>query len=208
MVGSKVPQAVFLSAKEAESHCRAGASVWKFASVDEGLNPDVVLVGIGAELMFEVVAAAALLRKMAPYLRVRVINVTDLMILELEGKHPHSLSHDDFDALFTSDRVIHFNFHGYAVQLQGLLFGRPKLDRVTIESYKEEGTTTTPFDMLLLNNCSRFDVAAAAVKGAAKRNEKVKLEMTTLVGELKHKMSQCREYIYAEGSGEQILSYS
>ena len=204
MVGSKVPQAVFLSVEEAESHCRAGASVWKFASVDDGLDPDVVLVGIGAELMFEVVAAAALLRKMAPYLRVRVVNVTDLMILESEGTHPHALSHDDFDALFTPDRVIHFNFHGYAVQLQGLIFGRPKLDRVTIESYKEEGTTTTPFDMLLLNNCSRFDVATAAVRGAAKRNERVKLEMITLVNELKHQMSKCREYIYAEGQGKNL----
>jgi len=142
MVGSKQPQPVFLSADEADSHCRAGASVWKFASTDEGLDPDVVIVGIGAELMFEVVEAAAMLRRNFPYLRVRVINVTDLMILENEGSHPHALSHELFDSLFTHDRPIHFNYHGYANELKGLLFGRPRLDRVSIESYSEEGSTT------------------------------------------------------------------
>ena len=93
MVGSKQPQPVFLSPEEAESHCRAGASVWKFASIDEVLDPDVVLVGIGAELTFEVIEAAAILRRVAPSLRVRVINVTDLMILNHEGgTHMHLLT--------------------------------------------------------------------------------------------------------------------
>ena len=156
MVGSKQPQPVFLSAEEADSHCRAGASVWKFASTDDGLDPDVVLVGIGAEITFEVIQAAAMLRMIAPNVRVRVVNVTDLMILKHEGGHPHALSHESFDALFTSDRPIHINYHGYPDEIKALIFGRPNLQRVTIEAYSEEGSTTTPLDMMLRNRVSRY----------------------------------------------------
>jgi len=112
MVGSKQPAAVWLTPEEADRHCRAGASVWPFASTDKGVNPDVVICGIGAEMMFEVVAAAAALRKLAPELRVRVVNVTDLMVLGEKGSHPHALSNEDFDALFTEDKAVHFNYHG------------------------------------------------------------------------------------------------
>ena len=112
MVGSKQPSPVWLTPEEADRHCRAGASIWPFASTDKGENPDVVLCGIGAEMMFEVVAAAAFFRKIAPELRVRVVNVTDLMVLGAAGTHPHALSNADFDALFTYDKPIHFNYHG------------------------------------------------------------------------------------------------
>lgn len=201
MVGSKQPQPVFLSPEEADSHCRAGGSVWKFASTDEGLDPDVVLVGIGAELTFEVIAAAALLRKLTPHLRVRVVNVTDLMILGLEGTHPHALTHDDFDALFTADRPVHFNYHGYSNELKGLIFGRPNMDRVSIECYREEGSTTTPFDMMLRNRVSRYDVAEAAIKGAAKRNERVRLDMHKLLSGLRHDVKKTQEFIWRESKG-------
>ncbi len=202
MVGSKNPGPVFLSADEADAHCQAGASVWKFCSTEEGVNPDVVLVGIGAELTFEVIAAASLLRHRVPYLRVRVINVTDLMILNHEGAHPHALTHDDFDSLFTSDRAIHFNYHGYANELKGLIFGRPNLDRITIESYMEEGTTTTPFDMLLRNRVSRFHVMEAAIQGAAKVNDKVKMDMHSLLSGVKHDLSKIQQEIFEHGKGE------
>ena len=92
-----------------------------------------VIVGIGVEVTFEVVAAASLLRKLVPALRVRVVNVTDLMILGQSGSHPHSLSDADFETMFTKDRPVHFNYHGYPIELKGLLFGRPGLDRITIE---------------------------------------------------------------------------
>lgn len=147
-------------------HCIAGASVWKFASVDGGVNPDVyglppfypflftkvafscsVLVGIGVEVTFEVIAAAALLRTCAPDLRVRVINVTDLFILADTGLHPHSLSADAFKVLFTEDKPIVVNYHGYPMEVKGLLFGRPNLGRVVVGGYQEEGTTTSPFDV-------------------------------------------------------------
>ena len=130
-------------------HCVAGASIWKFASTDEGMSPDVVLVGIGVEMTFEVIAAAALLRKEIPALRVRVVNVTDLMILGPYGTHPHSLSDEGFESLFTKNKPVIFNYHGYPIELKGLLFGRRGLERVTIEGYREEGTTTSPFDVSL-----------------------------------------------------------
>ena len=104
-------------------------------------------MGIGVEVTFEVIAAAALLRKLAPDLRVRVVNVTDLMILGAFGTHPHALTEEAFETLFTKDKPIHFNYHGYPIELKGLLFGRPNLERVSIEGYREEGTTTSPFDV-------------------------------------------------------------
>jgi xylulose-5-phosphate/fructose-6-phosphate phosphoketolase len=156
MVGSKQPTPVWLSPEEAHMHCVAGASVWKFASTDEGVEPDVyaipflryrvqsniassVLVGIGVEVTFEVIAAAALLKKEVPHLRVRVVNVTDLMVLSPEMTHPHALKNGDFKGIFTEDKPIHFNYHGYTSELKGLLFGRPNLDRITVNGYNEEG---------------------------------------------------------------------
>lgn len=118
MVGAKQPTPVYLTPEEAENHCRAGASIWKFCSTDSGLRPDIVLVGIGVEVMFEVIYAAAILRKRIPELRVRVINVTDLMILDNEGAHPHALSNEAFENMFTGDRNIHFNYHGYPSTLR------------------------------------------------------------------------------------------
>lgn len=199
MVGSKQPQPVFLSVEEADKHCQAGASIWKFCSTDDGLSPDVTLVGIGSELMFEVVVAAAMLRRLCPSLRVRVVNVTDLMILEAETLHPHSLTNAEFNTLFTSDKPIHFNYHGYSNEIKGLLFGRPKLDRISIACYKEEGSTTTPFDMMLRNGVSRFHVMEAAIKGGAQHNEKVALNMTSVLGEIRHQVSKVQDYIMATG---------
>ncbi|KAF5366987.1 hypothetical protein D9758_003947 [Tetrapyrgos nigripes] len=199
MVGSKQPTPVWLSREEADKHCIAGASVWKFASVDEGVNPDVVLVGIGVEVTFEVIAAAALLRKLVPDLRVRVVNVTDLMILTPKGSHPHSLTEDAFEALFTKDKPIHFNYHSYPLELKGLLFGRPLLDRVTISGYIEEGTTTSPFDMMLCNKTSRFHVATAAVESGALHNPKVAVVAHEIESYLKHLAQKEKDYIPAHG---------
>ncbi|KAK0235877.1 phosphoketolase [Armillaria nabsnona] len=199
MVGSKQPTPVWLSAEEANRHCVAGASVWKFASVDDGVDPDVVLVGIGVEVTFEVIAAASLLRKYAPDLRVRIVNVTDLMILAATGLHPHALSKNAFNNLFTEDKPIHFNYHGYPIELKGLLFGRPRLDRVSIEGYNEEGTTTSPFDMMLANRTSRYHIAQAAVRGGALTNPKVAVSAHETESYLKHLAQKEKDYIYANG---------
>jgi xylulose-5-phosphate/fructose-6-phosphate phosphoketolase len=207
MVGSKQPTPVYLSPEEAEIHCRAGASIWKFCSKDNGTNPDVVLVGIGVEVMFEVIAAAALLRKIAPQLRVCVVNVTDLMILENEGFHPHALSTEAFDSIFTPDKPVHFNYHGYPTELQGLLFGRPGLDRISIAGYIEEGSTTTPFDMMLVNRVSRFHVAQNALRGAAKFNEKVRVYQQELNAQLELDIVNTRKYIIDNHKGEYPCSF-
>ncbi|KAF9237663.1 XFP N-terminal domain-containing protein [Melanogaster broomeanus] len=199
MVGSKQPTSVWLSPEEANRHCVAGASVWKFASVDDGVDPDVVLVGIGTEVTFEVIAAAALLRKLVPALRVRVVNVTDLMILSSNGSHPHALSEEDFDTLFTKDRPIIVNYHGYPIEVKGLVLGRPGMERMRIEGYREEGTTTSPFDMLLCNNVSRYHVAASAVRGGALFNAKVSTEAHELASYIMHLAQKDKEYIYREG---------
>jgi len=201
MVGSKQPSPVFFSVDEADAHCRAGAGVMKFCSTDDGANPDVVIVGIGPELTFEVIKAAELLKEIAPTLRVRVVNVTDLMVLGTEGIHPHSLTNSDFDALFTEDKHIHFNYHGYASELKGLLFERPQVSRISVESYREEGTTTTPFDMMLQNKVSRYDVAEHALRGAAKTNDKVKVELRSIVSELQHRSQKLKEYVVEHGKG-------
>jgi xylulose-5-phosphate/fructose-6-phosphate phosphoketolase len=143
IVGSKQPTPVWLSPEEADAHCGAGASVWKFASTDQGKEPDVVLVGIGTEVTFEVVAAAALLRKMVPELRVRVVNVIDLMILGPTGSHPHALSEAGFEEMFTRDKAIVVNYHGYVNEVAGLVFGRRGVpDRMTVKGYREEGRST------------------------------------------------------------------
>jgi len=108
-----------------------------------------VLVGIGVEVTFEVIAAAALLRELVPALRVRVVNVTDLMILSTHGSHPHALSDDAFEALFTADRRIYFNYHGYPTDVRALL-GERNGRRITVHGYSEEGTTTSPFDVSIV----------------------------------------------------------
>lgn len=203
MIGSKQPSAVHLSPEEAAEHCRRGASIWKFASTDEGKEPDVVIVGIGVEVTFEVVKAAELLRSLAPSLRLRVINVTDLLVLAAESKHPHALTQPKFREMFTEDRPVCFNYHGYATELQGLVFGRPGLHRMTVEGYKEEGSTTTPFDMMLVNKVSRFEVAARALKGAAEHNEEVRAKLDDTLKELESKVKEARDYIFANGKGKQ-----
>jgi len=202
IVGSKHPTAVWLSPEEAEIHSRAGASVWRFCSTDEGLRPDVVLVGIGTEVTFEVIAAAALLRQIAPELRVRVVNVTDLMVLGPFGSHPHALSDTDFENLFTKDKKIVVNYHGYPHDVAGLVFGRKGAERMRIEGYREEGSTTTPFDMMLRNHVSRYHVAVEAVRGAAVFNERVALRSMELGGELQGRIKRDQEYIFEQGAGE------
>ncbi|KAK4185228.1 phosphoketolase [Podospora australis] len=198
IIGSKQPTAVYLSAEEAAQHCKDGASIWKFASCRE--EPDVVLVGIGVEVTFEVVKAAELLRSICPELKVRVVNVTDLMILVEESKHPHALSKERFVELFTHDKPLLFNFHGYPTELQGLLFGRENVARMTVEGYIEEGTTTTPFNMMLVNRVSRFDVAARALKaGAASGNKEVQAKLDECLEVVKNKVAEVREFIMDNG---------
>jgi len=199
IVGSKNPTPIYLSADEAEQHCKKGVSIWKNASTHDGEDPDVVIVGIGVELTFEVVKAAEILTELVPDLRLRVVNVTDLMILSTEGDDAHALTIADFDKLFTNDKPIHFNYHGYAGELKGLLFDRPQVDRITIESYREEGSTTTPFHMMLLNHVSRYHVAEHALKGVAKTSEQIRANLEKHIDELHKRMKEHTDYILDQG---------
>ncbi|KAL7945835.1 XFP N-terminal domain-containing protein [Trichoderma barbatum] len=195
MIGSKQPTPVYLSAEDAMEHCRKGISVWKFASTHNGEDPDVVLVGIGVEVTFEAIKAAELLAKIAPKLRVRVINVTDLLVLPEESHHPHALKPKDFEELFTADKPVCFNYHSYATELQGLLFGRPALHRMTVEGYKEEGSTTTPFDMMLVNGVSRFHMASRALNASALYNDAIQENLSALLSSIDNEMTRVQDYI-------------
>ncbi|RMZ75261.1 hypothetical protein DV737_g5384, partial [Chaetothyriales sp. CBS 132003] len=200
-IGSKAPTLpCWLSPDEAHDHCCAGAGIFKFASTFGGLDPDIVLVGIGADLTFEVIAASAYLQALIPMLSVRVVNVTDLMILARESTHPHALDDEVFNTLFTSSRPIHFNYHGYAHELQGLLFGRARLNRMTVSSYEEEGTTTTPLDMVIRNRCSRYHVAEAAVKALAKANPDAGLDWQKFLAKIGKDLARVQKWIWREGT--------
>jgi xylulose-5-phosphate/fructose-6-phosphate phosphoketolase len=181
VIANKQPTPAWLTLDEAIAHSRAGASIWRWASTDEGVEPDVVLAGIGDVVTTEVMAAADILRREVPELRLRVVNVTDLLILEKESDHPHGLDRTLFNALFTADAPVIVNFHGYASAVKQLLFGREVGARFTINGYREEGTTTTPFDMLVRNGVSRYHLVTQAIRAAAPRNPRVAIRASERV---------------------------
>jgi len=156
VVAGKQPTLDWLSMDEAIVHCTRGIGTWEWASSDAGEEPDVVLACAGDVPTLEVLSAAALLREHLPELRVRVINVVDLMRLQSEGEHPHGLSDHEFDALFTSDRPVIFAYHGYPWLIHRLTYRRTNHRNFHVRGYIEEGTTTTPFDMVMLNDMDRF----------------------------------------------------
>jgi len=156
IVAGKQPAPNWLDIDDAAAHCARGAGVWEWASTDAGADPDVVLACAGDVPTLETLAAADLLRQHLPDLRVRVVNVVDLMRLQPESEHPHGLSDADFDALFTLDRPVIFAYHGYPTLIHRLTYRRANHANLHVRGYKEEGTTTTPFDMVMLNDLDRF----------------------------------------------------
>ena len=156
IVAGKQPALNYLSMEEAIIHCTRGLGAWDWASNDEGGQPDVVLGCCGDVPTLETLAAAAILRERLPDLKVRVVNVVDLMRLQPESEHPHGLSDAEFDSLFTTDRPIVFAYHGYPWLIHRLTYRRANHGNLHVRGYKEEGTTTTPFDMVMLNDLDRF----------------------------------------------------
>jgi xylulose-5-phosphate/fructose-6-phosphate phosphoketolase len=156
IVAGKQPSLDYLTIDEAIAHCTRGIGIWDWASSDGGGEPDVVLGCAGDTPTLETVAAAALLREHLPDLKVRVVNVVDLMRLQDETEHPHGLSHGLFDALFTADKPVIFAYHGYPWLIHRLTYRRTNHHNVHVRGYKEEGTTTTPFDMVMLNDMDRY----------------------------------------------------
>ena len=164
IVIDKQPQLQWLGMDAALTHCAAGAGTWQWCSNDHGNEPDVVLACAGDIATQETVAAAWLLRRHLPGLKVRVVNVVDLMCLCPPDRHPHGLSQEAFIKLFTYNKPVIFAFHGYPAVVHGILHGRPDTGRFHVRGYIEEGTTTTPFDMVVLNRASRVHLAMDAVR--------------------------------------------
>ena len=162
VVAGKQPELQWLNMNQARDHCRTGVSIWNWASNDNG-NPDIVLACAGDIPTLETVAAAGLLKTHLPELKVRVVNIVDLMVLPPSSQHSHGLSDTSFSEIFTNSKEVIFAFHGYVSIIHDLVHGRPEPERFHVRGYMEEGTTTTPFDMTVLNNISRFQLAIAAI---------------------------------------------
>jgi len=180
IVAGKQPALDYLDMEAAVEHCTRGIGVWDWASNDDGDVPDVVLACAGDVPTLETVSAAALLREHLPDLKVRVVNVVDLMRLQHDSEHPHGMPDHEFDALFTEDRPVIFAYHGYPWLIHRLTYRRRNHSGLHVRGYKEEGTTTTPFDMVMLNDMDRFHLVMDVidrVPGLAVRAAKVRQRM-------------------------------
>jgi xylulose-5-phosphate/fructose-6-phosphate phosphoketolase len=180
IVAGKQPALNYLTMDEAIAHCTRGLGIWEWASSDEGGEPDVVLACCGDVPTLETLAAAAILRERLPDLRVRFVNVVDLMRLQPESEHPHGLSDTEFDSIFTADKPVVFAHHGYPWLIHRLTYRRANHRNLHVRGYKEEGTTTTPFDMVMLNDLDRFHLVKDTidrVPGLAPRCGHLRQEM-------------------------------
>ena len=158
----------FLPMQQAIEHCRRGLSIWQWASNADSIEPDVVLACAGDVMTMEIVAAAWWLRHHLPELKVRVVNVVDLMTLYPPDIHPHGIDDATFTEIFTVDKPVVFAFHGYQRAIHELIHGRPNPARFHVRGYNEQGTTTTPFDMVVLNQVSRYHLCILAMQHATR----------------------------------------
>ncbi|MEW9306999.1 phosphoketolase family protein [Labrys neptuniae] len=163
IVAGKQPSPQWLDMEAAVRHCRAGIGLWDFACNDQGSEPDVVMACAGDVPTLETLAAVDLLRQHCPSLKIRVVNVVDLMALQDPSQHPHGLEQREFDGLFTTDKPVIFAYHGYPYLIHRLTYRRANHDNFHVHGFKEEGTTTTPFDMTVMNGLDRFHLAIAAI---------------------------------------------
>ncbi|MCY7348705.1 MAG: phosphoketolase family protein [Pyrinomonadaceae bacterium] len=164
IVAGKQPSLQYLDMDAAIKHCTAGVGIWDWASNDAGIEPDVVMACAGDVPTLETLAAVDILRRKFPDLKIRVVNVVDLLTLQSANEHPHSLSDADFDSLFTADKPVIFAFHGYPTLIHQLTYRRTNHRNIHVRGYKEEGTTTTPFDMVVLNDLDRFHLVMDAIE--------------------------------------------
>ncbi|MFD8530129.1 phosphoketolase [Streptosporangium canum] len=194
IVAGKQPVLDLFTMEEAIAHCTRGLGILEWASTDAGAEPDVVLACAGDVPTLETLAAAALLREHLPELKVRVVNIVDLMRLQPPSEHPHGMSDAEFDTLFTADKPIIFNFHGYPWLIHRLTYRRHGHHNIHVRGYKEEGTTTTPFDMVMLNDIDRFHLVMDVidrVTGLGSRSAHLRQQM---VDERLRARAHTREY--------------
>ncbi len=168
IVAGKQPALQYLDMKSAIEHCSSGLGIWEWASTDKESEPDVVMSCAGDIPTLETLAAVDLLRQNFPDIKIRVVNVVDLMTIQPRSEHPHGLTDADFDSIFTTDKPIIFAYHGYPWLIHRLTYRRTNHDNLHVRGYKEEGTTTTPFDMTVLNDLDRFHLAGDVVDRVAR----------------------------------------
>ncbi|WP_104062027.1 phosphoketolase [Arthrobacter sp. 4R501] len=195
IVAGKQPQLQYLDMEQAIVHCTKGIGIWDWASSDADGEPDVVMGCAGDVPTMETLAAVDILRGRFPDLKIRVVNVVDLMRLQDDTEHPHGLSGRDFDALFTTDKPVIFAYHGYPWLIHRLTYRRTNHGNIHVRGYKEEGTTTTPFDMCVLNQLDRFNLAIDVID----RVPRLKDVSAHVREELKNKLIEHRRYIRAHG---------
>ena len=195
VVAGKNEQPQWLDMEAAIRHCERGIGIWDWASSDRGGEPDVVMACAGDVPTIETLAAVDLLRDLVPALRVRVVNVVDLMTLQPKEEHPHGLSDRDFDEIFTRDKPIVFAYHGYPWLIHRLTYRRTNHDNLHVRGYKEEGSTTTPFDMVVRNDLDRFHL----VIDVADRVQKLAGEAAYLKQRMRDRRNEHREYIVRHG---------
>ncbi len=195
IVAGKQPEPQWLDIEAAVVHCSEGLGIWEWASNDGGVEPDIVMACAGDVPTLETLAAVDFLRSHVPDMRIRVVNVVDLMRLEAHEKHPHGLTDGQFDALFTTDKPVIFAFHGYPGSIHRLTYRRTNHRNFHVHGYQERGTTTTPFDMTVLNELDRFHLADDAIARVARLRER-----TAHVQQLlKDKLVTHRRYIIEHG---------
>ena len=195
VVAGKQPAPQWLTMDQAIKHCTAGIGIWDWASNDQGSEPDVVMACCGDVPTLETLAAVQLMRRHLPELKVRVINVVDLMRLQPAEEHPHGLSNAEFDVLFTKDKPIIFAFHGYPWLIHRLTYRRTNHRNLHVRGYKEEGTTTTPFDMVVLNDLDRFHL----VEDVIDRVPQLGARAAYFKQAIRDKLIEHREYIREHG---------
>jgi xylulose-5-phosphate/fructose-6-phosphate phosphoketolase len=195
IVAGKQPELQWLSMEDAVRHCEAGIGIWPFASNDAGREPDVVMACAGDVPTLETLAAVSLMREHLPKLKVRVVNVVDLMRLQPQEEHPHGLSDAAFDSLFTTDKPIIFNNHGYPWLIHRLTYRRANHHNLHVRGYKEEGTTTTPFDMAVRNNIDRYQLVIDVIDRLPTSPERAAYVRQAML----NKLSDHRHYITAYG---------
>ena len=194
LITSKHPRPQWLTMDEAIKHCTHGIGIWQWASNDQGCEPDVVMACCGETPTLETLAAVTILHKYLPELKIRVINVVDLMKLQPHTEHPHGLTAEDYDALFTVDKPIIFAFHGYPTLIHELTYRRHN-KRLHVRGYKEEGTITTPFDMRVQNDIDRFHL----VEDVVKRLPQLGNRGSFLIQLMKDKLVEHKQYIITNG---------
>jgi xylulose-5-phosphate/fructose-6-phosphate phosphoketolase len=195
IVSDKQRHLQYLNRDAAIAHCTKGLGIWEWASTDEGQEPEVVLVGCGDIPTLEALAASVLLRSDFPDLRLRFINVVDLLKLEPDTEHPHGLSERDFDSLFTLNKPIIFNFHGYPYLIHRLAYRRTNHRNLHVRGYKEHGNINTPLELAIRNQIDRFSLAMDVID----RVPRLKVAGAHAKERYKNAQIACRQYAYDHG---------